>query len=343
MRYKFFSNSEKTWQAMFEAIESANNSIYLEMYILENDIPRFSFLTLLAEKAKRGLRVRIILDAFGSVNLRKESIQKLKESGVELLFSSHFLHHIHRKILVIDENLAFIGGVNIHKVAKNWNDLSVRVRGKMVLSIIRSFAKVYADCGGKDPLILAQNKKIILDKMSTWLVEHFPLKNKLGFKKIYKEHFKKAEKSIFLITPYFAPRRWFILLLDQARLRGVKVEILLPKNTDLFLVDRVNYFYMKKLSSLGIRIYITSKMNHAKVMIIDKKEGLVGSQNLDILSFDFNSEIGIFFKEPNEVEKICKIAEEWKKDATLFNHNTYKPKWFDYILSPIFRIFAKIF
>jgi cardiolipin synthase len=129
-------------------------------------------------------------------------------------------------------------------------------------------------------------------------------------------------------------------------LRGVRVEVLVPENTDHFVTDRVNYFYIYKLSKLGVKFYIEKKMNHAKVVLIDGKEGMVGSQNLDFLSFDFNSEIGIFFENSEEVSKLSEIVEEWKKDAVLFDYKIHKPKWFDYILSPLINLlslFSRIF
>ncbi len=342
MRYKFFTNSEKAWHAMFEAIESAQESVYLEMYIFTDDMDKFNFLKLLEQKAQSGLRVRIILDSLGSAGLSNKAILVLRQAGAELFFLSHFLHRTHRKILVVDENTAFVGGVNFHQSSWHWNDLAVQVKGRLVKYIIQSFANVYAECGGKDIKILAQNKKIISDKTRTWLVEHFPVSKKSSLKKIYKEHIGKAEKNIILITPYFTPKRWLVGILHQAVLRGVKVEVLLPKSTDHFIIDRVNYFYMFKLSKLGVDFYIQPQMNHAKVMIIDFKEGIVGSNNLDFLSFELNSEVGIFLKDLNAVRSLLKIAEEWKRGAVLFDFKNYKPKLLDYVLSPILRFFSYI-
>jgi cardiolipin synthase len=312
------------------------------MYIFQDDMVDFNFLKLLKQKAKDGLRVRIILDSFGSADLAKKVILDIKESGAELIFLSYFLHKTHRKILVVDEKIAFIGGVNFHQSASLWNDLVVRVRGKLVSSIIKSFAKVYVECGGKDPLIIIENRKILKDKINDWLVEHFPVKNKFYLKRIYKNNLLKAEKNIILVTPYFMPRRWMIGALHQAVLRGVRVEVLVPRVTDHYFIDRVNYFFMYKLSKLGVNIYLESKMNHAKVMLIDSKEGIVGSPNIDYLSFELNSEVGIFFKDIKAITKLVKIVEEWKKDTILFDLKTQKPHFIDYILSPIISIFNRI-
>ena len=138
--------------------------------------------------------------------------------------------------------------------------------------------------------------------MNPWIVEPPPASKKFRFKRIYKKYLNQAESSLILITPYFIPKRWLRAALHQAVLRGVKVEVLIPEHTDNgFIMNRVNYFYIYKLSKLGVKFYMEKNMNHAKAIIIDQKEAMVGSQNLDFLSFDLNSEIGIFFKDLEEV------------------------------------------
>ena len=341
MLYKLFTNSEKTWQNMFNSIQNAQKSVYLEMYIFSNDMPDFNFFKLLKEKAKSGLRIRIILDSMGSNDLSKESILELRESGIELFFISHFFHHTHRKILIIDENIAFIGGVNLHQSSKHWNDLAIRVKGRLVKYTIRSFAKVYQECGGKDEIILKENKKVFFNKMHSWLIEHSPIKKKFHLKNLYKENINKAEKSIVLTTPYFMPKRWLISILHQAVLRGVKVEILVPQKTDYNIFDRINFFFIYKVAKLGVDFYVEHNMNHAKLIILDSKEAIVGSQNLDYLSFELNSEIAIFLKDINTIQKLIKITNEWKENSFIFDLKIYKPKFIDYLLYPIIRFIVK--
>jgi cardiolipin synthase len=329
---------------MFQAILSARRSIYLEMYIFSDDMVQYDFLNLLKEKAAQGLHIHILLDSLGSSDLGKEAVAELRKSGAEVLFHSYYLFHNHRKILVVDEKSAFIGGVNISQRFRFWNDLVVEVRGKkLVKHIIRSFAKAYVESKGKDKGILSKNKPIVLDKTRTWLIEHFPARRKSTLKKIYKENLNAAKEYIILVTPYFAPKRFMIKALRRAVKRGVRVDVLVPQKTDIFFIDRVNYFYMFRLAKYGVNFYLEPIMNHAKVMLIDSKEGIVGSQNLDFISFDLNNEIGVFFKDEDIVKRLSEILDSWKKNAFLFNRNTYKPTRFDYVLSPLIRIFAKIF
>ncbi|MEI6042443.1 MAG: phosphatidylserine/phosphatidylglycerophosphate/cardiolipin synthase family protein [bacterium] len=349
MRYKFFANSQKSWQAMFNAISVAKKSVYLEMYIFQDGMVEFDFLKLIKQKASEGLRVRIILDSFGSSNLSKKAVMEIRESGAEIFFLSYLFHRTHRKILIVDEQVAFIGGVNFQQSSSLWNDLVVQSKGKLVSVIIRSFAKSYVECGGLDQSIISLSKRNnvhrkiprIRKKMHDWIIEHSPVKNRFRLKKIYTNHLSKAKKDIVLLTPYLIPKRWFIGLLHQAHLRGVNVEILVPRDTDHYVIDRINYYYMCKLSKLGIKFYLEPKMNHAKIMVIDSKDAIIGSNNLDFLSFEFNSEIGIFFKDPHAILKITKIIDVWKKESVFFDPGSCKMKWFDYVLFPVISLFLR--
>ena len=343
MQYQFFTNSEKTWASMYDAITNAQQSVYLEMYIFEDTVEKYHFFDLLKKKASNGIRVRIILDAFGSMELSNKKIAELWASGAEVLFRSYLLHRAHRKIVIVDEKIWYIGGVNFHKNAQFWNDLVVKVDGVLIRNIVKSFIKSYINAGGVDPVILAQKNTIVSEKLNAWIVEHSPFQNLFSLKKIYLEHINAARNHIFLVTPYFTPRRWLSAALHQAILRGVTVEILIPRHTDYFMVNRVNYYYMYQLTQLWVIFHLEPQMNHAKVMVIDADIGLVGSQNLDFFSFDFNSEVGVFFHDVLAVEELTKIIEQWKSESTLFESVLYKPRWFDSLLSFCIRLFSKIF
>ncbi len=341
---KFFTSSEKSWEAMLGAMMSAQESIYMEMYIFSDDMSEYNFFSVLERKAKEGLRVRIILDSFGSLSLSNNSVAKLRASGAEVIFLSKFLHRLHRKILIIDERVAFLGGVNIHKSAKLWTDLMVSMEGKIVERVVRLFAQDYVNAGGQDREIIAKNKKVFFHKTQTWVVNHSPLKNKFGLKTVYKKHINEAKTSITLVTPYFMPKRWLLAHLHQAVLRGVKVNILVPKSVEESFYDimnKANYFYMYNAWKLGVNFYLEPFMNHAKLMIVDGREAIVGSQNLDFLSFELNSEIGVFFKDQDSVGKLESIVAKWQKETQPFDLKDYRPTWIDFILSNILNFFVR--
>lgn len=344
MNYEFFVTSKSAWKSMFETISNAKNSIYLEMYIFENDLKEFDFVEVLKTKARQQLKVKVILDSFGSIGLDNKQISELRQAGVEVLLLSYLLHRTHRKLLIVDDSIAFIGGVNLHQKASLWNDLMLKLKGQIVKNLLRSFVKSYINAKGSDTeFINEKNKQGISRNLKAWVVDHTPIKRKFYLKKLYKENLNSAKDKIVFVTPYFMLNRWLQASLHQALLRGVRVEILVPKNTDSYIIDRVNYFYIYKLSRLGVIFYMESKMNHAKAMVIDDDKCMVGSQNLDLLSLNLNSEIGVFFKDKNITSKLLDIIGRWKDNSSIFNHDTYKPKWFDYIISPIIKLFSKIF
>jgi cardiolipin synthase A/B len=343
MKYKLYKTSWKAWDAMLHAIDQAKKSVYLEMYIFLDDTSEsHDFLGKLKQKAREGLRVVIIADSFGSSELKKESVEALRQAGVEFLFFSHWLRHIHRKILVVDEKIAFIGGVNIGKKFALWNDLQLRFSGRMVKTIAKSFAYTYEIAGGKNPKILALREKSFAKKFRFWIMEHSPIKNIYSLKDQYQEKISAARKSIRMVTPYFTPPRWLRALLDSAIQRGVSIEIIIPKKTDLPIINRINHRYMHDLSLRGVQFFLTKKMNHSKALLIDNEIGLIGSQNIDHLSFEFNSEAGMFSKDKYLIRELAGIMDKWKKDAQEFSPQKYKMKFIDYIILALLKILNPI-
>jgi len=343
MKYKFYTTSEKAWDAMLETIKNSQKYIFLEMYSFVHDIETNKFFESLKEKAKSGVKVKIIIDSFGSRGLNSKIIEEIKNAGVELLFFSYFLKRTHKKILAVDDRTAYLGGVNIHKLFQKWNDLQLRVTGPVAKKVARSFARTYQMCGGKDVFVLDYlDKKKFLRKSKLWFLEHGQLGEKSRIKKHYKERIGLAKEKITIVSPYFAPRRWLIGALHQAILRGVNVEIILPKKTDLWISDRVNYYYLLKFYSLGIKFYLQKEMLHAKAMIVDGTEGFVGSQNIDLLSFDYLLEAGMFFTNHKMVAELNQIIQNWKNNSTLFDPKMYKKTWLDRIIAPVIRVFQSI-
>ena len=328
---------------MIEAIAGAQKSIFIEMYIFVDNTARHDFYKILEEKAKKGLKVKVIIDSFGSNELSQKTIDRLKSAGVELLFFSYWLRHTHKKILIIDEKIAFLGGVNIHKLFQKWSDLQMRFTGPIVKNVIRSFAKSYDKCGGADSdILIYRNRKNIFNKTKLRFLGHQQAKGKNPLARHYKKRLESAKKSIIIVSPYFAPRRWLMGVLHQAVLRGISVEILLPRQTDHWIFDRVNYFYISKFHNLGVKFYLKNEMLHAKAMMIDGSEGMIGSQNIDPFSFDYNLEAGAFFRDEKMVKDLEKIIAGWKKSSIIFTPEMYQRTWFDFFLAPIIRIVQSV-
>ncbi len=322
MKYLFYTSSEQAWRGFKIALESAKESIYIEMYIFVDDAPEAKeLLEILAQKAKSGVSVKIILDGFGSKELSSRAIDMLEHAGVELLFFTAVFRRLHRKIMIIDEKIGFVGGVNIHKSARLWNDLLIRVEGKIVHSLIRSFAKIYKACEGNSRYLLKYRKKAPFGRTRIWFLEHFPGMHRMRLKDYYMEALLEAQKEVIIVTPYFLPHRWLKKILRETHQRGIMIKVFVPQRTDISLITKANYTYMRLMGQDGIEFYTLPIMNHAKLLLIDENRALVGSQNIDALSFDYNAEAGLYFDDPIMIRDLKTIIEKWQKTSTLFNPN----------------------
>lgn len=342
MRYRFFNTSEKAWAGMLAAIGGAQESIYLEMYILENDTTEYDFLSELMRKAKEGVRVVVILDAFGSFALANALIDQLRIAGVEVLFFSYWFRRMHRKILIVDERVAFLGGVNIAHRFAHWNDLQVRVSGVIIRHVLRSFIRVYHECGGRNPAFAGMTRPPLVKKARLWFIEHGIGSKRYTLRKHYEEHMNNAQWSIVVVSPYLLPHHWLITCIHRAIIRGVQVTIMIPRQTDYPIFDRINYYYVALFSTLGATCLLGETMNHAKVMLIDEHIGTVGSQNLDALSFDWNAEAGVFFDNPKMVHGLERIIKGWESAAVPFTRATHPPHWYDIALALLLRLFQPV-
>lgn len=329
---------------MLKAISEATKSIYIEMYIFLGDTENtHDFIGILKEKALKGVEVVIIVDVYGSKDIKPSIVAELRESGVEFIFFSHWLRHTHRKLLIVDGKVAFLGGVNIERKIINWLDVQVKIQGKIIKPVLKSFAYAYKMSGGKKESVLQHSDQWLTQKVKGWLIDNWSTTHRSYYiNNYYRQRIIEAKTLIQLVTPYLLPPRWLIALLDDAVRRGVEVEIILPQNTDIKILNRVNYLNACRLAGIGIKFYFYPQMNHSKLMLVDREEGVVGSQNLDVLSFGFNVEAGIFFRQKNIINDLSNLLEKWKKQSTLFVPENNKINAWNKFLISIFNIFYKI-
>ncbi|MEK7192407.1 MAG: phosphatidylserine/phosphatidylglycerophosphate/cardiolipin synthase family protein [Patescibacteria group bacterium] len=331
MKYKFYTTSEKAWLAMLENIKDAKHSVYLESFILTDDSQTHNFFETLKQKAQSGVKVKIIVDQVG--NLWAGSINKMEfeKAGAEVLIFNRWFYRTHRKILIVDEEVGFIGGVNIKGEYADWLDLHLKVTGRIVRSLLKSFSRIYHLSGGKDNLLLSlrkhSNTRAAFYKAKLWLIERWPLRGKSALRHYYKKKCAETVNSIVIVTPYFTPHRWLISALHRAAKRGVKVDVILPKRTDVWLSDAANYTYADVLSN-DLKFWFIPEMNHAKVLLVDNREGLIGSNNIDAQSFDINLEASVVFRRKDMVGDLMKIVDRWRKMAIPFENLRHQLKWY---------------
>lgn len=324
---------------MLEDIKQARSTIFLESFILTDDAVTNSFFEALKEKARAGVRVKIIVDQIGRLwfgSLNKEDFEKI---GIEVLFFKRWFYRSHRKVLVIDDAVGYIGGVNIHGDYANWLDLHLRLTGRAVGNLKRSFARVYQLSGGKEAAVLnlikrpkTMKARAAIYKAKLWLIEHWPIKSRSALREYYRKKCATAEKSITIVTPYFIPHQWLIKCLRSAAARGIKIEIMIPAKTDSWYADIANRVFIESMKDKAEFLFIP-EMNHAKVLLVDDREGLVGSNNIDAFSFGTNFEASVAFQRKDMVGELKNIIGRWKKTAKPADSDNYKFTWQGRILA----------
>ena len=333
--YKFYNTTILAWDAMRQAILDAKKSIYWEIYTLNDDPAGKPFIDILCAKAKAGLDVKLITDAIGSFYLSKEAINRLKNSGVKLFNFNNLRpdfnvqnwwrriwHRTHRKVLIIDESLAFIGGVNVSQAAADWNDVHLKLSGKIILPILSYFAEAYIRVGGDKKEVehllrpkLFSGLEDLREKIN--FIFHAPIRatNKSPFKVFYKQALDTAKESFNLLTPYYVPDKQFLELVSRAKQRGVKVNVILPWKTDMRIMQYMANAFYGISAKAGIAFHFLKKMNHGKALSVDNKMGMVGSANLTPRSFYINSEAGVTFSHEQMVEELNHILDDWKNET----------------------------
>ena len=325
----------EAFSAMEKAIVAAKSSIYCVFYIWQDDPVGDRWLDLLAQKAKDGLHVCLLLDSIGSAQIKARKLAALQAAGGHAAFfmgprffslrRPTFNFRNHRKILVVDESLAFTGGMNVgQEYAGDWQDVHLAVSGDAVgplLDILLDdwyFAtRQYVDHklvpDDTAPLRAHLHEPI---SSNCTVVASGPDDTQPWMHDAFFRAFTSATQRIWVATPYFIPSESISTALRTAAGRGVDVRILVPQKSDLRLVQLASRAYYEDLLEAGARIYeYEPNMLHAKVAIIDETVCTIGSANVDPRSFRLNFEVGCFFESADLNAKMSEWFESKLEDS----------------------------
>jgi len=313
-RVVILNNGEEKFPKLMEKIQEARHHIHLEYYILEDDEIGNKVMDLLCEKAKSGIEVRMIVDDLGSNHLRTKTIRKLRKSGIQfnvynpVIFSrlaNRVNYRDHRKIVVIDGEIGFIGGINIADRYINgpdsshyWRDTHCMIEGEATYSLQILFllnwyfvskelihpAKAYFPS-------IAHHGDVVSSIISSDPDSDFP-----NLMESYFSMITSAREEILISTPYFIPNESVLTALKTSAKGGVKIVLMLPEVSDSVFVHSASLTYMGELLKNDIQVYFYKKgMIHSKVMIIDEELATIGTANMDYRSFDNNAEVNAVF------------------------------------------------
>jgi cardiolipin synthase len=307
-----------TYKSMFSAMQKAKNHINMETYIFDDDEIGQRFAELLSSKQRSGVQVNLIYDSVGAINTPKEFFKRLKDSGVNVLEFNPINPLVarkgwqvnqrdHRKLLIVDGQIAFVGGINISSVYSSgsfsrtksnqdnpaWRDTHLRMAGPVVSEFQKLFMATWSQQKG-DPLASGDYFPEHGSKGNV-VVRAIGSSPEEPYSQIYAtliSAINSAETRVFLTNAYFVPDPQLLAALKDAVQRGVDVRLLLPEKIDSSLVYYASRSYYDELLSAGVKIYERQvALLHAKTALIDGVWSTVGSTNLDWRSFLNNQEI----------------------------------------------------
>lgn len=312
-RVKILHNGEAAYPEMLRAIESAQKSVYLTTYIFDTTETGKRFITALADATARGVDVRVIIDGIGELYSITRAGARLKKAGVKMarflpptLFppSAHINLRNHRKILIVDGQTGFTGGINIgdrhlvdarRRKKNRMVDIHFRLTGPIVMQLEQVFLEDWAFCTGEQtkptPSLPVQSGNVLCRAITDGPNEDL---NKLST--ILIGAISSARKRILVMTPYFLPSAEMISALKTAAIRGIDVQIVLPQKNNLPFVQWASNNTLSELIYWGVRVYFQPPpFVHSKLFLLDDHYIQIGSANLDPrslrLNFEFNVEI----------------------------------------------------
>ena len=365
---KVLNNGSEKFYYLKDELKKAKHHIHLEYYIVKSDTIGNEIKEILIEKAKQGVKIRFIMDRVGAIRVKKAYINELKDAGIDVVYYSYFLapllraintqinYRNHRKIVVIDGEVGFIGGINIgdEYLGKGklgyWRDTHLMVKGDFVLGLQAVFIDDYVTIknANKETSFHKEDFKDyfkpinIKAKKIMQLIRSGPDSKYRSIEQGILKMINTAKERIYITSPYYVPSESIQESLKIAALSGIEVKILFPGRYDHLLVYHASRTYLSELSKCGAEIYLYKEdaFIHSKVITVDGKICTVGTANMDRRSFELNYEINaMIYDEDVSIELENLFIEDLK-----LSHRMNPEDWDNTpILARLLESFSRIF
>jgi cardiolipin synthase len=331
---ELFTDGRKLLDRILEDIKAAKKSINVEYFIIKDDYIGESFINALTEKAKEGVEVRLLLDAMGCRSITKHVLHDYCKAGGKvgyffkpkfLIFGLNLNYRNHRKILVIDNEIAYTGGYNIareyvgeKKKFGYWRDTHVRIVGSAVYDLNARFIMDWRFTTHENLDATQLPTSTIPDAHTgIQIVSCGPEDPKEEVKRAFMRMITFAEKKVYLQTPYLVPDSSMVESLKMAVQSGIDVRIMIPCMPDHIFVYWATYAYVGELLRSGVRVFIYDDgFLHAKTLVVDSEVATIGSTNFDNRSFKLNFETNAFIFD----ERFAKTMEKSFEKDMLHGH-----------------------
>lgn len=335
---------------LFETIRHARHHIHLEYFNFRNDSIANALFDLLAQKVKEGVEVRAMFDAFGNWSnnqpLRNHHLQSIRERGIEIVkfdpitfpYINHAIHRDHRKIVVVDGEIGFTGGMNIAdyyinglpKIGK-WHDIHIHIEGDAVRYLQGIFLTMWnretgQHVGGPEYFLdIPQFPDSVAEEIA--IVDRTPRETPRSISHAYTVSIEAAQSNIQIVNPYFLPTKSIRKALRKALKKGTEVEIMIPAVSDIPFTPEASLYIVHKLMKRGAKIYLfNGGFHHSKVMMVDSTFCTVGTANLNSRSLRYDYETNAFIFDPATTHELNAMFARDKQNSTLLTPEVWKKR-----------------
>ena len=344
-KIEIFIDGAKKFERLIEDIKNAKEHIHIQYYIFKLDNLGKRIYDILKKKAAQGIKVRILYDEMGSRGIKRRHFKELTDLGGEIevffpsilpLINPRLNFRNHRKIVVIDGRIGYIGGFNVgdeylglNKKFGYWRDSHLRIEGSSVHPLQTRFLLDWNQASDNNINYSESYFPAIPKKgnIAMQIVSSGPDTEWPSIKNGYLKLLMSAKRYIYIQTPYFIPDNSFLNAIEIAALSGIDVRIMIPNKPDHLFVYWATYSYVGKLLKAGAKVFIYEKgFIHAKMIVIDDDLSTVGTANIDVRSFSLNFEVNAFIYNRPFSHELAEIFEKDILDCTELTIEQYEKR-----------------
>lgn len=352
---EIITEGSSKFDSLLDDLENAKHHIHFECFIFRRDTISREIRDVLMRKASQGIEVRFLYDNIVNIDILPGYYNKMRDSGVEvrpftkLSFSSirgSLNNRNHRKLIVIDGKIGYIGGMNITEQTQRWRDAHLRVHGEGVYGLQMNFLQVWHGSDGDLPedlthyfppvRITGRNLMQIVPEAPDTRFPYFALS--------LVKAIENAKKYIYIQTAYFSPPVTLMRALTSASLSGVEVRVMVSRKSDFPFMDWAIQSYYEQALEAGIRIFeIQDYFSHAKSIVMDDYLSIIGSANFDYRSMELNFEINAFMYDHEVALRSRNIFIKGMESCIELSPEKWRKRpWHKKVLQTIMRFFSPL-
>lgn len=362
---ELLKSGREKFDDMFAEIMKAKHHVHLEYFNFRNDSIANELFNILAKKAAEGVEVRALFDDFGNMSnnqpLKNSHLKKLRRQGISIYrfdpirfpYINHVLKRDHRKIVVVDGKVAYMGGMNVAdyyingtEVVGKWRDMHMRVEGPAVSELQKIFLDMWKVVTKEnlmqEPAYFPEPVSVC-DSVEMAIVDRYPGRTPELIRHAYVSSINAAEHKIQLINPYFVPTHSIKKALKKAIDRGIEVEIMISSKSDIPFTPDASLYFAYKLVKRGAKVYLyNGGFHHSKIMMVDDSFCTLGSANLNSRSLRYDYEVNAFMFNEEVTDELIQMFEDDKLSSTPLTKEVWKQRtpwkrfvgWFANLFAP---------